>query len=341
MSPQGWLITCVLLYSIYSGGWLTPRSVITVSFIFAAFVYNLVANQESMLYIPTIQGIHSPDQNPKGLRSPDEQGLEYTSHYLDVPGEEGLQIHGWFLPAPGATPALVKTVPTLLFCHENAGNIGLRLEEFRRVGLTLKVNQFVFDYRGYGASKGPPKAQQPHEAGLIADATAALHFLEDKGRQGEIDSSKIILVGRSLGGAVAVQLAAGLSSKKIDGQIAGVIIENSFTSVEAMVDHMFPFLSPVPQSIKSKLLRLSWRSCDVIGNVTLPICFLSSDEDEIVPNSQMHELKEMATGAAFSELHTFAKATHNDIWSVGGRPYWEAKGGFIHKALAHQAARKA
>jgi len=361
MSPQGWIITCVVLYSLYSSGWLTLRTAVTVGFIFAAFVYNLVANQESMLYIPVIQGIHSPDQNPQGLRNPKEQGLEYSEHYLTVPGEEGLEIHGWFLPTPDK--ATVKTAPTLLFCHENAGNIGLRLEEFRRVGCSLKVNQFVFDYRGYGASKG---TQQPNEPGLIADATAALHFLEDKGRREEIDASKIILVGRSLGGAVAVQLAAGLSTKKIDGSVAGVIIENSFTSVEAMVDHMFPFLTPVPASIKAKLLRLRWRSIDVVDRcnfnpistlfrphsnsiltpfnvdrITIPICFLSSDEDEIVPNLHMHELKDAATRAAFRELHTFPKATHNDIWMAGGGAYWQAKGAFIAKVLGQQVAGRA
>ena len=147
------------------------------------------------------------------------------------------------------------------------------------VSLTCyQVNQFVFDYRGYGFSRGH---FEPTEDGLIADATAALHLLDGMAQKGEIARDRIFLagpppnpmprecnpnrnpliarlnrnpdpdsdpssnhnpnrdlsfhLGRSLGGAVVAQLAAklGRDGKKSDLKLAGVIIENSFTSMPA------------------------------------------------------------------------------------------------------------
>lgn len=183
---------------------------------------HLVINQESVLYIPVIQGIKTPSQNPAGLKDPSQQGLEYEEVWLPVAGEDGLEIHGWFLPAIGNP----NTVPTLLFCHENAGNIGLRLQEFKMVRQMCAVNQFVFDYRGYGASKGP---QKPSEEGLVQDALTALKYLQLLAKQGKLDGSKIFLCGRSLGGAVVCRLASQLCAEGNPG-ICGVIMENTFTS---------------------------------------------------------------------------------------------------------------
>jgi len=291
-----------------------------------AFLLSLVMNQEQMLYVPVIQGIKTNQQNPRGLKNPSEQGLNYEEHWLPVPEEEGLKLHAWFLPAPMNE----RTATTLLFCHENAGNIGLRLQEFRYVHKAMGVNQIVFDYRGYGNTKG---TQQPSEEGLIADARTVLDYLKTLGKEGKIDYSKVILCGRSLGGAVVVQLAAELCrNEKKTGEpagIAGVIVENSFTSIEDMADSMFPFLKLLG-SVKRSLMRLKWRSIDVIHEITLPLLFLSADKDEIVPKVQMHMLKSKAS-AAICEMHTFKDASHNDIWEKGGAEYWTAKKEFVDR----------
>ena len=88
------------------------------------------------------------------------------------------------------------------------------------------VNQFVFDYRGYGASKGPHK---PSEEGLVKDALTALTYLQLQAKAGKIDGAKIFLCGRSLGGAVVCRLASQLCAERNPG-ICGVIMENTFTS---------------------------------------------------------------------------------------------------------------
>ena len=84
--------------------------------------------------------------------------------------QDGVRIHGWWIPAPRGGPT---NPPTILFCHENAGNIGLRIPEYIKVHQELKVNQFVFDYRGYGNSAGVPG-----EEGMILDSLAAFNWLQ-------------------------------------------------------------------------------------------------------------------------------------------------------------------
>lgn len=88
----------------------------------------------------------------------------------------------------------------------------------------------IVGYRGYGHSEGAPS-----EAGLELDAEAIFQFaLNHK----EINNSKLFVIGKSLGGAVAIQLA-----EKKQELICGMILENTFCSISDMVDHIFPLLS--------------------------------------------------------------------------------------------------
>ena len=85
-------------------------------------------------------------------------------------------------------------------------------------------------YRGYGDSEG-----EPSEEGLHLDAEATLDYaLNDP----NIDNDRLFVFGRSLGGAVAVRLAAEKGAN-----IKGLIIENTFTSISDMVDALMPTVS--------------------------------------------------------------------------------------------------
>lgn len=337
-----------LLYGVLSlgaalqVGLISSRTLLgIISFVVVA-VGLLVYYQESVLYIPVIQGWKTPADNPSGYQSPSQQRLHFEDVYFQ--SADGTQLHGWFLPAPSSVLEAEAQVPTILFCHENAGNIGLRIPEFQNVHQKLRVNQFVFDYRGYGHSKGTPS-----EAGLVADALAAYEWVVSKGRLGGsfygVHASKVVVVGRSLGGAVAVGLLAKLTlqsdaeeERRGNGLPAALIIENSFTSISDMVDAKFPILN-VP-FFKEFFLRLKWDSETAIKTLPpkLPILFLSSSRDEIVPATQMHALKQAA--AASSEASAAARAertlvsfdaTHNDIWMAGGHAYWAAKKSFLSR----------
>jgi pimeloyl-ACP methyl ester carboxylesterase len=111
-------------------------------------------------------------------------------------------------------PAAIRA-PVLLWCHGNAGNIINRLEnliELHRTGLSV----YLFDYRGYGRSSG-----KPSERGLYHDALAAHDYLtQARG----IRPGRLVLFGRSLGAAVAGELASRRAA-------AGLILESSFPSV--------------------------------------------------------------------------------------------------------------
>ncbi len=149
---------------------------------------------------------------------------------------------------------------TLIFCHGNAGNIGDRLEKvllFHQMGFSV----LLVDYRGYGKSQG-----RPDEAGIYKDAAAAYDYLRSRG---DIDHSRIIGYGESLGGAVIIDLA-------VKRDLAALIVDSSFTSAADMAKTIYPF-------IPSFLLGTKLDSAAKVHAVTIPKLFIHSRADEIVP----------------------------------------------------------
>lgn len=154
--------------------------------------------QESLLYVPTIRvpgagAIKTPEDNPAGMRSPRDVSMHHEELRLET--SDGVRVHAWWLPAPQDA---VATAPTLMFSHENAGNMGLRLLEFQLLHQRLRCNVLAYDYRGYGFSDEAPINEQ----GLMRDARAAWDWVAAKAARREIDPDRLFLFGRSLGGAV-------------------------------------------------------------------------------------------------------------------------------------------
>ena len=119
---------------------------------------------------------------------------------------------------------------------------------------------FFFSFYRYGESQGIPS-----EAGLYLDSEAALQWLRNRA---DIDPTRLVLFGRSLGGGVAIDLA----SKHVDdGAVRAIIVENTFSSISSMVDCIFPYLSVA----KPLLLRMKWDSKEKIATITRPILFIS------------------------------------------------------------------
>lgn len=183
---------------------------------------------------------------------PTQWGLAYEDVALTT--EDGVALHGWYIPHPAATK-------TLLFLHGNGGNISHRGESlaiFHRLGLSI----LIIDYRGYGRSEG-----EPGEQGFYRDARAAWHYLT--GQHG-VKPEQIILFGRSLGGAVATDLASQVTP-------AALILESTFSSARDMAAHLFPLLSRVV------VLRYRFASDEKVAQVTSPILMLHSPQDEVIP----------------------------------------------------------
>jgi abhydrolase domain-containing protein 13 len=230
-----------------------------------------------------------------------------------------VHIHAWFLHGTG------PTAPTIVFFHGNAGNIGLRLPNALQMLQYVQANVLLVEYRGYGNSDSVP----PNEAGLKLDAEAALQYTHTK-LLPMVDRNKIFLFGRSLGGSVAIHLAASPIAQQYP--IAGVMVENTFLSISHMVDHLMPWL----RYVKPLVLRLNWDSYSIISNVHVPILFLAGGKDELVPHHHMRLLHQAATKS--SVLHVIPDGTHNESWVQGGAAYWDAMRSFIAGTVSSPAA---
>lgn len=191
-----------------------------------------------------------PDKLMTG--EPRDVGLAFEEVWLETP--DGVAIHGWHVhhPVPRATA---------LFLHGNAGNISHRLDTLRilhELGLAV----LIIDYRGYGQSEG-----RPSEQGTYLDAEAAWrHLTVNLG----INPEEIIVMGRSLGAAVAIQLA----ERHTPGML---VAESAFTSIPAMAKRLYPYL-PV-----RLISRIHYPNIERIANVRCPVLVVHSPEDEIIP----------------------------------------------------------
>ena len=121
------------------------------------------------------------------------------------------------------------------------------------------------------------------------------------------------MFGRSLGGAVCFYLA-----EKFPDLVAGVIVENTFLSISAMVDILMPFLT----LIKPYVLRMKWNSDELISRVKQPILFLSGARDRLVPPFHMKRLYDLATATRLREMYVVSNGDHNDTWEKGGIQYY-------------------
>jgi len=233
--------------------------------------------QNRMLYIPDApsQAMRFPENNPKTYRNPAERNMLYEDVVIQT--KDGLSLHGWFIKQKNPLQH-----ETLIYFHENAGNIGNRLYSIDVLYQELEVNVLIVGYRGYGHSEGVPS-----EEGLALDAEAIYEWAVTCP---QISKHKLFFVGKSLGGAVAIQLAEKVQGS---GQVAGLILENTFTSISDMVDHIFPFLA----RFKQVILRINWPSIARIPNVRLPMLFVLGTNDEIVPPHHIYRLHEAATSA--------------------------------------------
>ena len=150
------------------------------------------AFQSRLLYFPA-RGL---------ITTPSAMGMPYTD--VRFRASDGVRLHGWYIPADEQEAGEQRGA--VLFFHGNGGNISgwfPAIEPFRDLGF----DAFLIDYRGYGESEG-----EPSERGTYLDAEAAWRYLTD---ERGIAPERIVLGGRSLGGAVATWLAERHSPRSL------------------------------------------------------------------------------------------------------------------------------
>lgn len=228
----------------------------------------------------------------------------------------------------------VGETPLLVFMHENAGNLGMRIPYYNYIIDNLGVNILSMAYRGYSYSDAVP----PDEAGLKRDANAILKFLNDPSGSGHthlaehINRSLIFAHGRSLGAAVAIYMA-----HESPTLFRGLIVEHAFLSIGDMVDHLFFFV----KYIKWAILKMDWNNARIVPTLKLPILFLAGDQDDTIPSEQTDKLHDLSTSAHFKELHIIKGGGHNDSWIVGGTEYLSGLDYFIRKCIrSYQGAQQ-
>ncbi|UCH52416.1 MAG: alpha/beta hydrolase, partial [Pseudomonadota bacterium] len=255
----------------------------TVAVVTGTYVVLLLAvffGQSHLLYLPTLPS-RELSSTPAAI------GLEYEDVQLVT--DDGVQLHGWYVPA-------ARSRGTLLFFHGNAGNISHRLDSLR-IFHQLRLSVLIIDYRGYGRSEGSPS-----EDGTRRDAAAAWRYLtETRG----VPARDVVLFGRSLGAAVAAQLAT-------EQQPGALIVESAFTSVPDFAAEIYWWMPARWMS------RFDYATRDYIAQVRCPVLVVHSPDDEIIPFrhgeaifAAAHEPKELLR----------LRGSHNEGFIVSGELY--------------------
>lgn len=218
------------------------------------------------------------------------QPTAYPKQPIEVPGlpieevwiESGeATLHGLYVPHP-------NPVGVALYCHGNAGTVADRIQTLALMNQRHNLSVLIFDYQGFGKSTG-----KPTQTGILSDARTARRWLAEKE---EIDEAEIILLGRSLGGAVAIDLAAEDGAR-------GLILASTFTNLPDVAAHHFKLL---PVRI---LMTHRMNSVDKIKKYHGPLLYSHGQQDEVIPYKLGQELFEAAPGP--KQFVSIPDGTHN------------------------------
>lgn len=245
------------------------------------------------VYLTQQRRVYLPSR--KMLTTPAYFGLRYE--VASFVAADGVVLHGWFIPHDFAERVV-------LFCHGNRGNISEYMETlvmFQHLG----VATFVFDYRGYGLSGG-----SPDEAGTYRDVEAAWSYLVE--RRG-LDPSDIIVMGRSLGAAIASHLAARQTPRAL-------VLESTFTSLPEIAMEHHPHL-PV-----RLLSRYHYPVLDNVKQIRCPVLVIHSREDEVIPFAHAEKLY---TAAGGPKTLLSILGNHYQGYLASGRLYREGLKDFL------------
>ena len=231
----------------------------------------LMIFEESLIFFPSPYN-QGPEWSPSGLNFED----------VFFESEDGTRLHAWYCPAEN--PRAV-----VLFAHGNAGNLSGRAWFAGFMQREMNCSIMLFDYRGYGRSEG-----SPNEEGVLADGRAARRELA---KLAGVTEEQIVLMGRSLGGSVAIDLAAHKPARAL-------IVESTFTSVPDVAAVHYPMF-PV-----RLIMRTQLNSIDKIDKHKGPLLHSHGDADEVIPYHLGEQLHEAANQP--KQFFRISGGTHND-----------------------------
>ena len=217
-------------------------------------------------------------------------------------------VHAWWWPSAR------KDAPAILYLHGSRWNLTgqlFRIRELHDLGFSV----FAIDYRGFGKSEGDlPSEKAVYEDARIGwDAMAKL----------APEPTRRFIYGHSLGGAIAVDLAAALSKQSQAGNeavpAAGLVVESSFTNLADIARSLSYAWLPM-----QLLLSQKFDAVDKIADVRMPVIVLHGDRDRYVPVDLGRRLYAAAPGP--KRLVVVEDGTHNNSLRLGARDMRQAFG---------------
>ncbi len=243
-----------------------------------------------------------PDRRDVG-RPPPLSGVD--GRRVSVTASDGVETFGWFWEVGGADGA---PAPVVLLLHGNAGSVAGRTP--LAGGLVARgLSVLLLEYRGYGGATGEPTID-----GVVRDARAGLERVASLAGSEE----RTVLFGRSLGGAVGMQALE-------DGTVGAVILESTFTSLEAIGQSVYPIF---PDFVFRRLRGVLDTRSAVVG-LRAPLLVVHGTEDGIVPFRMGVELHDAAPEP--KAWHPVRGAGHNDVHVVGDAAYFDRLADFVRE----------
>ena len=213
--------------------------------LYVGFVVLLAVSETRLVYPAPVT---DAEAGSKATRS-----LGGESFMAAVPS--GGRVHGVYFPRANAEI-------TLIYFHGNAEDVATSQAWLKALGSRLNASVMVFDYRGYGQSHGTPG-----QAGVVDDGVAAVDWLSERTGQA---SDTMLFLGMSLGGGVAVQVAAQRAPR-------GLVLVSTFDSLAAVGQGHFPWL-PVRW-----VMRNRFDSAEILEHLEVPVLQIHGDQDRVVP----------------------------------------------------------
>jgi hypothetical protein len=236
------------------------------------------------------------DPQPHGEAVWRDLAARLDAEAVELVASDGARLRGWLRRPAGAASA---PLPAVLYLGGNAEEVSRMIREAPRLPgrMLLAIN-----YRGYGASTGTP-----HERVLYSDALAAFDWLAARP---EVDASRIVVWGRSLGTGVATWVAARRP-------VEGVVLSAPFDSVAALARHHMPWLAP--------LLTQPFDSLARAGSIGAPVLVLIGEHDTVVPPAHSERL--VAAWGGPARVVRLPLAGHNDLQADPA--YWRSVAAFV------------
>jgi hypothetical protein len=231
-----------------------------------------------------------------------------NNEMLSLRAADGTHIAALFgkaLQSDGQPLADSRLRPTVIYFYGNGSCMAYSTDVFDHVR-RLGVNIIIPDYEGYGMSAG-----KASESGCYAAADVAYDYLLSRK---DIDPKRIVPMGWSLGGAVAIDLASRRPA-------AGLVTISAFTNLRAMA-HQFTPWAPLSMILKYRFDNLS-----KLSSISCPIFIAHGMLDELVPPRMADQLAAVAKGKV--TRYAVMNAGHNDVYDVGGEDLWNRLGEFL------------